>query len=92
MSRSAPKFFAAIDYYSLRKTERGKIDWKYSPLIVECKKCFSKFYMTKLMYGPSDLSHYNRRTCPECGENNCCDIEFEEPNYVELELILRMMK
>ncbi len=63
--------------YSL--TPEPKWLYKYTPTVIECKNCKKFIIHTELESDSFDYDGgYSNRVCPECGEWDCCDIEFEK--------------
>lgn len=52
--------------------------FKYEPTQVECGSCHQKFSWEELLTDSWDDDIVSYTICPQCGEWNCCEIEYEK--------------
>lgn len=82
------------DFQHFRTIEAGpEFLYQYIPTKVECRNCGKSFLHTELT---SDSvpdgdggETFIDNVCPKCGEADCCDIEFEEPEVVRRRLKIK---
>lgn len=61
--------------------------YRYVDTKVKCDECGAEFSYTELVY--EDEEYHAVNACPKCGESDCCELEFENPEAVAKELGLR---
>ncbi len=66
-----------IKYQHIDHNPIKKYSFKYENTIIFCDFCKEKFEVDKLLEYDND-DYYNDKVCPNCGESQCCQLDYEK--------------
>lgn len=72
-----------FNHYTVYHQPIAKYSFEYENPLISCSECDEYFYFNELLENDND-EYYSNTVCPKCGEIDCCKIEYQNINEINL--------